>query len=159
MPGGAHVQPHIDHAFSFHPIGSPIIGGACHSAINTRTPSSLWSPTLLSSPRALGAAGRPGIVMTPRGCSAMAPVSPLLLLLVAAATVLAPAAAELPRLEHSPKADGSLTILAVGDWGRRGTFNQSQVATQVYVVMYCIVHITLSQPFSATPLSRLLIGA
>lgn len=74
------------------------------------------------------------MVKTPRGCSAMSPVSPLLLLLVATATVLAPAAAELPRLEHSPKADGSLTILAVGDWGRRGTFNQSQVATQMGVI-------------------------
>lgn len=58
--------------------------------------------------------------------SAMGPV--VLLLLVA---VAAPAAAELPRLEHSPKADGSLSILAVGDWGRRGEFNQSRVATQV----------------------------
>lgn len=45
------MQPHIDHAFSFHPIGSPIIGGACHSAINTRTPPPLvaYSPLLSTS--------------------------------------------------------------------------------------------------------------
>ncbi|KAM3384151.1 hypothetical protein ACQJBY_008671 [Aegilops geniculata] len=54
----------------------------------------------------------------------------LLLVVVAVAVSVVPAAAELPRLEHSPKADGSLSILAVGDWGRRGEFNQSRVATQ-----------------------------
>lgn len=55
----------------------------------------------------------------------------VLLLVVVVAVAAAPAVAELPRLEHSPKADGSLSILAVGDWGRRGEFNQSRVATQV----------------------------
>ncbi|VAH27789.1 unnamed protein product [Triticum turgidum subsp. durum] len=58
----------------------------------------------------------------------MGPVA-LLLVLVAVAVSVAPAAAELPRLEHSPKADGSLSILALGDWGRRGEFNQSRVRT------------------------------
>ncbi|KAL5204872.1 hypothetical protein ABZP36_009743 [Zizania latifolia] len=59
-----------------------------------------------------------------------------LVALLALLAVLAapPAAAELPRLEHPPKADGSLTILAVGDWGRRGQFNQSMVATQMGIV-------------------------
>uniref|UniRef100_A0A453B178 Purple acid phosphatase n=1 Tax=Aegilops tauschii subsp. strangulata TaxID=200361 RepID=A0A453B178_AEGTS len=58
----------------------------------------------------------------------------VLLLVVVVAVAAAPAVAELPRLEHSPKADGSLSILAVGDWGRRGEFNQSRVATQMGVV-------------------------
>ncbi|ONK75380.1 uncharacterized protein A4U43_C03F16220 [Asparagus officinalis] len=39
--------------------------------------------------------------------------------------------AELPRLEHSLKSDGSLSLLVIGDWGRKGEFNQSQVANQM----------------------------
>ena len=40
--------------------------------------------------------------------------------------------AELQRFDHQPtKADGSLDILVVGDWGRRGLYNQSDVAFQV----------------------------
>lgn len=39
--------------------------------------------------------------------------------------------AELPRLEHSVKSDGSLSLLVLGDWGRNGDFNQSLVAAQV----------------------------
>ena len=52
---------------------------------------------------------------------------------VAVALLLAPRAdAALPRVEHAPtKADGSLAILVVGDWGRRGQFNQTLVAQQV----------------------------
>lgn len=38
---------------------------------------------------------------------------------------------ELERFEESPKADGSLTFLVVGDWGRRGDYNQTEVAHQV----------------------------
>jgi hypothetical protein len=42
------------------------------------------------------------------------------------------AAAALPRLEHPAKSDdGSLSLLVVGDWGRKGTHNQSRVAEQV----------------------------
>ena len=43
----------------------------------------------------------------------------------------APATAELARVEHPAKEDGSLTVLAVGDWGRKGQYNQTLVATQV----------------------------
>ncbi|URE39760.1 Purple acid phosphatase [Musa troglodytarum] len=39
--------------------------------------------------------------------------------------------AELQRFESPAKPDGSLSILIVGDWGRKGQFNQSQVATQM----------------------------
>ncbi|XP_019054961.1 PREDICTED: purple acid phosphatase 17-like [Nelumbo nucifera] len=39
--------------------------------------------------------------------------------------------AELQRLEHSPNADGSLSFLVVGDWGRKGAHNQSEVAHQM----------------------------
>ncbi|CAI0553048.1 unnamed protein product [Linum tenue] len=52
----------------------------------------------------------------------------------------AAAVAELPRLEHSGskyfkagKGDGSLAVLVVGDWGRKGAYNQTQVATQMGV--------------------------
>ncbi|KAK9278580.1 hypothetical protein L1049_028152 [Liquidambar formosana] len=39
--------------------------------------------------------------------------------------------AELQRFEHPTKEDGSLSFLVLGDWGRRGAFNQSQVAFQM----------------------------
>ena len=55
-------------------------------------------------------------------------VSAMLLLL------LSPATAELQRVQHAPKDDGSLTVLAVGDWGRGGQYNQTLVADQVCVV-------------------------
>ncbi|XP_057948513.1 purple acid phosphatase 8-like [Malania oleifera] len=44
------------------------------------------------------------------------------------------AAADLPRLRQPPKADGSLSFLVVGDWGRRGLFNQSLVASQMGII-------------------------
>ncbi|ONL95799.1 Purple acid phosphatase 3 [Zea mays] len=43
----------------------------------------------------------------------------------------APGAAELPRLDHPARSDGSLKLLVVGDWGRKGTHNQSRVADQM----------------------------
>ncbi|KAF2316670.1 hypothetical protein GH714_042011 [Hevea brasiliensis] len=39
-------------------------------------------------------------------------------------------AAEFQRFQHAAKGDGSLSLLAVGDWGRRGAYNQSHVALQ-----------------------------
>ncbi|KAF5750071.1 purple acid phosphatase 8-like isoform X1 [Tripterygium wilfordii] len=45
------------------------------------------------------------------------------------------AAAELQRFEHRIiKEDGSLSFLVVGDWGRRGLYNQSKVAQQMGVI-------------------------
>ncbi|PKA62764.1 Purple acid phosphatase 8 [Apostasia shenzhenica] len=38
--------------------------------------------------------------------------------------------AELLRFEHPTKHDGSLSLIVVGDWGRKGECNQSQVAKQ-----------------------------
>jgi tartrate-resistant acid phosphatase type 5 len=62
----------------------------------------------------------------------MAALALALLAVTAAALLCPPAAAELPRLEHaSAKNDGSLSILVVGDWGRKGTYNQSRVAEQM----------------------------
>jgi hypothetical protein len=56
------------------------------------------------------------------------------LLIIVILLVVVAADAELPRLEHPPsKEDRSLTLLAVGDWGRRGQFNQSLVAEQVRI--------------------------
>jgi tartrate-resistant acid phosphatase type 5 len=52
-------------------------------------------------------------------------------LLVSALLLLSPAEAELQRVQHAPKEDGSLTVLAVGDWGRGGQYNQTLVAEQV----------------------------
>ncbi|GLT57327.1 hypothetical protein SLA2020_303070 [Shorea laevis] len=42
--------------------------------------------------------------------------------------------AELQRFEHDPKPDGSLSFLVVGDWGRRGAYNQSEVADQMGII-------------------------
>ncbi len=44
--------------------------------------------------------------------------------------------AELQRFEQAAKADGSLSFLVVGDWGRRGDYNQSDVAHQVIIPSY-----------------------
>ncbi|KAM2603406.1 hypothetical protein EV1_041080 [Malus domestica] len=38
---------------------------------------------------------------------------------------------ELQRCEHPTKPDSLLSFLAVGDWGRRGGYNQSQVTFQM----------------------------
>lgn len=40
--------------------------------------------------------------------------------------------------EHAPKSDGSLSFLVLGDWGRRGAYNQSQVAFQVHLYHYIL---------------------
>ncbi|KAF5750070.1 Purple acid phosphatase 3 [Tripterygium wilfordii] len=45
--------------------------------------------------------------------------------------VVAPCLSELERFAHAPKPDGSLSFLVVGDWGRRGGYNQSKVALQM----------------------------
>ena len=44
---------------------------------------------------------------------------------------LAPSVAELQRLEHQGKSDESLSFLVIGDWGRGGLYNQSEIAFQV----------------------------
>ncbi|GFZ21302.1 Calcineurin-like metallo-phosphoesterase superfamily protein [Actinidia rufa] len=41
-----------------------------------------------------------------------------------------PCFAALQRFEHPAKADGSLSFLVIGDWGREGFYNQSEVALQ-----------------------------
>ncbi|XP_059308860.1 purple acid phosphatase 8-like [Lycium ferocissimum] len=40
-------------------------------------------------------------------------------------------AAEFPYFKQSVKADGSLSFLVIGDWGRRGLYNQTDVAYQM----------------------------
>ncbi|KAK6249844.1 Calcineurin-like phosphoesterase domain [Theobroma cacao] len=39
--------------------------------------------------------------------------------------------AELQRFQQPVKADGSLSFLVIGDWGRKGAYNQSEVALQM----------------------------
>uniref|UniRef100_A0A5B7BPZ1 Purple acid phosphatase n=1 Tax=Davidia involucrata TaxID=16924 RepID=A0A5B7BPZ1_DAVIN len=55
----------------------------------------------------------------------------LLLLAVSFGSLISIAAEELPRFQQPAKGDGSLSFLVIGDWGRRGAFNQSQVALQM----------------------------
>nr|GEY92106.1 purple acid phosphatase 8-like [Tanacetum cinerariifolium] len=55
-----------------------------------------------------------------------------LLMVVYTLVTVSSVAAELQRFDHQPtKGDGSLSILVVGDWGRRGLYNQSNVAFQM----------------------------
>lgn len=113
---------------------SPNIYHHCHSPpINTRTHTLLpprASHSLLFSPRDEQSGGAAAAAGDRAARSAMdAPVITLLVFLVAVAA--ATAAAEMPRMEHPRKGDGSLSLLAVGDWGRRGAYNQSMVAAQV----------------------------
>ncbi|XP_022735402.1 purple acid phosphatase 7-like isoform X2 [Durio zibethinus] len=42
--------------------------------------------------------------------------------------------AELQHFQHPIKPDGSLSFLVVGDWGRKGLYNQSEVAFQMGLV-------------------------
>ncbi|KAL1803490.1 purple acid phosphatase 17-like [Daucus carota subsp. sativus] len=42
-----------------------------------------------------------------------------------------PINAELKKIKHPVKDDGSLSFLAVGDWGRKGWYNQSIVASEM----------------------------
>uniref|UniRef100_A0A5B7BSI5 Purple acid phosphatase n=1 Tax=Davidia involucrata TaxID=16924 RepID=A0A5B7BSI5_DAVIN len=42
--------------------------------------------------------------------------------------------AELPRFHHPVKPDGSISFLVIGDWGREGLYNQSQVALQMGIL-------------------------
>ena len=44
------------------------------------------------------------------------------------------ALAELQRFEQPTKEDGSISFLVVGDWGRKGNYNQSNVAFQVFLI-------------------------
>lgn len=46
------------------------------------------------------------------------------------------ASAQLQRFTHTPKTDGSLNFLVIGDWGRRGEYNQSEVAFQVRLIFF-----------------------
>ena len=54
-----------------------------------------------------------------------------LVLVISLSILSATSIAEFLRLEQPVKHDGSLSLLVVGDWGRNGEFNQSQVAAQM----------------------------
>ncbi|XP_076904352.1 purple acid phosphatase 3-like [Bidens hawaiensis] len=57
------------------------------------------------------------------------PAAHLLLYTVLAMVVMV--GADLQRFKHPVKSDGSLSFLVIGDWGRRGLYNQSNVAYQM----------------------------
>ncbi|PON35199.1 Calcineurin-like phosphoesterase domain, apaH type [Parasponia andersonii] len=46
-------------------------------------------------------------------------------------TLMVTSFAELERYEHPSKDDGPLSLLVIGDWGRNGRYNQSNVALQM----------------------------
>ncbi|MQM01673.1 hypothetical protein Taro_034435 [Colocasia esculenta] len=63
---------------------------------------------------------------------AASPLAPLLALVgLVLCCFAASSDAELPRLAHPAKPDGSLSLLVVGDWGRKGGYNQTDVAVQM----------------------------
>ncbi|KAL0541797.1 hypothetical protein IC582_021858 [Cucumis melo] len=57
----------------------------------------------------------------------------ILCLLIALSGVLL-TRADLPRFAHPSKDDGSLSLLVLGDWGRNGDYNQSEVALQMGII-------------------------
>ncbi|WOL09369.1 purple acid phosphatase 3 [Canna indica] len=59
---------------------------------------------------------------------ALAAALPLILSLFSS---LSFSSAELQRFQHSIKDDGTLSVLVVGDWGRKGEFNQTLVADEM----------------------------
>ncbi|KAG8388139.1 hypothetical protein BUALT_Bualt02G0094800 [Buddleja alternifolia] len=63
---------------------------------------------------------------------------PMLPLLIIACIYLSKytATAELMQISQSTKPNGPVTFLAVGDWGRKGAFNQSAVARAVISCIY-----------------------
>ena len=69
-------------------------------------------------------------------------------------SLVLPSFADLQRFEHLAKADGRLSFLVVGDWGRRGFYNQSEVALQVqkplffFIILLPITSLSLSLSFS-----------
>ncbi|GLT96837.1 hypothetical protein SLE2022_144320 [Rubroshorea leprosula] len=59
------------------------------------------------------------------------PLVSIALIIISVAVLLLSCKAELPRFVQGTKADRSLSFLVVGDWGRRGLYNQSHVAVQM----------------------------
>lgn len=57
--------------------------------------------------------------------------------------------AEFTTVEQEIKSDGSISFLVIGDWGRRGLYNQSQVALQVSFFFYRIYTYIYNIPISA----------
>lgn len=53
------------------------------------------------------------------------------LILLSFSLRLVTTSAGLQRFEHPTKEDGSINFLVLGDWGRKGDFNQSKVAYQM----------------------------
>lgn len=52
--------------------------------------------------------------------------------------------AELQRFHHPMKNDDSVNLLVIGDWGRNGNYNQSQVAAQVKFMISCTQQIIIT---------------
>lgn len=58
-----------------------------------------------------------------------------------------------------PKSDGTLSFLVVGDWGRRGSYNQSQVARQVRKdMLYVYVYACICMPYPESIFSSLFVS-
>lgn len=71
--------------------------------------------------------------------SLMSSTSTLCLLLCIYASFVVVSNGELQRFIEPAKSDGSVSFIVIGDWGRRGSFNQSIVAYQVLVSKIIII--------------------
>lgn len=59
----------------------------------------------------------------------------LLLVILASFLIDCSRATGLEKFDHPIKVNGNLKFLVVGDWGRKGDYNQSAVALQVPIIL------------------------
>lgn len=61
-----------------------------------------------------------------------------LIVAVVMAVVVVVVDGELQRFEAPSKADGAVNVMVIGDWGRKGEYNQSLLARQVSLYSICL---------------------
>lgn len=59
----------------------------------------------------------------------------LYLVIVASFLIFCSTTSGVEKFDHPIKVNGNLRFLVVGDWGRRGHYNQSAVAFQVPIIL------------------------
>ncbi|KAL3614690.1 Purple acid phosphatase 17 [Castilleja foliolosa] len=64
-------------------------------------------------------------------CNTMTMVMVMVIVIMMGLLDVCQVSGELERIEHATRGDGTLRFLVVGDWGRKGDYNQSQVAFQM----------------------------
>lgn len=62
----------------------------------------------------------------------------MMTLIVAVVMAVVVVDGELQRFEAPSKADGAVNVMVIGDWGRKGEYNQSLLARQVSLYSICL---------------------